>query len=248
MNQAKIIKLLKKNNFNFIHINNTSSTMDYSKNYLKNNFKNIVVITDEQTKGRGQHGNTWISSYGNIYLSIVIKNKIPIQDHFIFSMISLVSIQKTLIDLGVNNIIFKWPNDIFFKDRKLGGIILENHTLSNNECYMIIGIGINFLSSPIVDKYKTTFVNNFVKISNKFIFLEKFLINFFYFWNNLLTEKNNIISKFKNSLMFVNKKIKIKINEKKIITGILKGINNDGSILLEKKNKKISIYSGSILL
>ena len=56
------------------------------------------------------------------------------------------------------------------------------------------------------------------------------------------------MNQFKKSLMFLNKKIKIKLNDNKNISGIFKGINNDGSLRLKKNNKISSLYNGTIEL
>jgi len=240
--------ILKSNQCFFYHFNVTNSTMDDAKKFLKKVNSNLVVIADEQKKGKGRRGNSWLSPPGNIYCSIVIKNIIPLKEYFLFSMITLISIKETLKKLGCNEIYFKWPNDIFFQNMKFGGIILETHNTNNNEKFVIIGMGINFLSSPKVDVYKTTFIKDFINLENHYSFLENFFINFFYYWNNFFNEKNYIISEFKNSLMFLKQKIQIKINNDKNISGIFKGINNDGALILDKGKEIIYLYSGSIII
>ena len=138
---------------------------------------------------------------------------------------------------------FKWPNDIFYKDKKFGGIILESYKYKN-ENYVIIGLGLNIVSAPENKNYKTTCIQNFFEIKNIDLFIEIFFNNFFI---NLNSVNSNLIEDFKNSLMFLNKKIIINNNNENI-TGIFKGINSDGSLILSKDDKLISIYSGSIVL
>ena len=78
-------------------------------------------------------------------------------------------------------------NDFFFKNHKFGGMILETHNSKKNDKYVIIGIGINFISSPSIEDYKTTFIKKFVKINNKLIFL-------YHFFNSIsFQESNNIL-------------------------------------------------------
>ena len=242
----KIEKTLKNYNCNFIHFNSTTSTMEEARHYLKKFNSDVVVIADEQTRGRGRRGNKWMSPPGNIYCSIVLRNTIPIKEYFLFSVLTAVSIKFTLENLGVKIVNFKWPNDIFFENKKFGGIILEPYSLNKDNKYVIIGLGINFLSSPLTCTYQTTYLRKFLQIKNKSIFLELFFNNFFFNWNNYTKEKNNIVSKFKNSLMYLNQKIEIQTNSTNKIVGIFKGINNDGSLILDKGNEIVSIYSGSI--
>ena len=125
-------------------------------------------------------------------------------------------------------------------------MILETHNSKKNDKYVIIGIGINFASSPSIEDYKTTFIKKFVKINNKLIFLYNFLNNFFFYWRNYNERKKEIFSKFYNSLMFLNEKIKINTGNNRSIEGIFKGIKSDGSLILDKDDKLVSIYSGNI--
>ena len=246
MNHSKIENILQNNSCNYIHLNSTTSTMDDAKKYLEKFHSNVVILADEQKNGKGRRGNIWISPPGNIYCSIALNNTIPINEHYLFSMLTAVSVKFTLENFGANEIKFKWPNDIFFKNNKFGGIILETHNSKNNNKYVIIGIGINFASSPSIEDYKTTFIKKFVKINNKLIFLYNFLNNFFFYWRNYNERKKEISSKFYNSLMFLNEKIEINTGNNRSIKGIFKGIKYDGSLILDKDNELVSIYSGNI--
>ena len=245
MNHSKIENILQKNSCNYIHLNSTKSTMDDAKKYLEKFHSNVVVLADEQKNGKGRRGNIWISPPGNIYCSIALYNTIPINEYYLFSMLTAVSVKLTLENFGENEIKFKWPNDLFFQNKKFGGMILETYKSKNNSKYVIIGIGINFALSPSILDYKTTFIKKFVKINNKLIFLYNFLNNFFFYWNNHNERKKDIASKFYNSLMFLNQKIVINTGNRSI-KGIFKGIQYDGSLILDIDNELVSIYSGNI--
>ena len=245
----KIRNLIQKNNCEFVHLKKVKSTMDSIKEIIKKKNKNVILIADEQTEGRGRRGNKWISPKGNIYCSIALKNKIPLKNYFTFSILTIISIKKSLKEFGIKNIYFKWPNDIFFENKKFAGIILENFKINNKNDYVIIGIGLNYMNSPQLLNYNSTFLKNFANINDKIDFLNNFFFQFFYYWQNYQSKKNYLYSQFKKSLMFLNKSIKINIiNDKNYIYGKFKGINRDGSLILDQGNKIINIYSGSIIL
>ena len=247
MNHSKIENFLKKNNCKYIQLDSTISTMEETKKHLEKYHSNVVILADEQKKGRGRRGNIWISPPGNIYCSIALKNTIPIDEYYFFSMLTAISIKFTLENLGVNGIKFKWPNDIFFENNKLGGMILETYnSKKNNNKYVIIGIGINFISSPEIENYKTTYLKKIVEINNKLIFLYNFFNNFFFYWHKHNIKKKEIFSIFNKSLMFLNENIEINTYNNQSIKGIFKGIKHDGSLVLDKNDKLISIYSGNI--
>ena len=248
MNFNNLKAILRNNNYSFYHLESTNSTMEESKKILKKTKENFVVLADQQINGKGRRGNHWHSPLGNIYCSIVIKNKISLKEYFFFSMLTSISVKNTLKKLGCGEIYFKWPNDIFFKNMKLAGIILEPYYSCNNEKFVIIGLGINFISSPKNTIYKTTYIREFINLNDYNKFLEVFFLNFFDNIENYLLKQDSLILEFKNSLMFLKKNIKIKISDNKNISGIFSDINQDGALILDQGKKIVHLYSGSILI
>jgi len=103
-----------------------------------------AVVCFNQTNGRGQKGNKWLSEPGkNISYSIFIKpDFIPARNQFILSqVISLAT--KSFLDDFTRNISIKWPNDIYWNNQKIAGILIENKLKGDLIEYSVIGIGIN---------------------------------------------------------------------------------------------------------
>lgn len=103
-----------------------------------------VVVTNFQTAGRGQVGNTWESEDGkNLMFSIILyPDFLPANRQFLISQITALSVKETL-DEYVDDVTVKWPNDIYWRDRKICGMLIEND-LSGRELYCsVLGIGIN---------------------------------------------------------------------------------------------------------
>lgn len=104
-----------------------------------------VIVAEEQTKGRGQQRNSWLSEPSkNLTMSIFIDDlnlKIHNQKYLNFA-ISL-AIFKTLTALKIENLSIKWPNDIMSVNKKICGILIENSISSNKIYASIIGIGLN---------------------------------------------------------------------------------------------------------
>tara|TARA_B100000029_G_C17515743_1_gene937991 strand:- start:209 stop:955 length:747 start_codon:yes stop_codon:yes gene_type:complete len=239
---------LSEYNCSFLNLESTDTTMENAKNYVSNNCLDIVVLAEEQTDGRGRRGNKWISPKGNIYCSIALRNNIDINNYFFFNILTTISLQLTMEEFGIQDIKFKWPNDIFYKDKKLGGIILESYNYKNDINFVIIGLGINFLSSPQNINYPVTNLQEISSIDDRLVFFEKFLNNFFFNWINKDKNIQDLSDKFSKSLMFLNKTIFINKGNNEIISGIFKGINKDGSLILFKNQKLQSIYSGNIVI
>ena len=223
--------------------------MDEARFKIDSINKNLIVLANEQTKGRGRRGNEWVSPPGNIYCSIALSINLSSKDLFKLTMLTSVAIKRSLEHIGLADVIFKWPNDVYCYNKKISGIIQESYLNKLKKQILIIGIGINFLSSPKNNIYKTTYITEYIKNISLEEYIEIFFNYFFnYFKVFSLNDDTDIILEYKKLQMFLNTNIKIKVNENKIIEGQFIGINDDGSLKLIKDYKKLSIYSGQILL
>lgn len=103
----------------------------------------FVVYTDFQTAGKGQTGNSWESerSENLLFSMLLYPSNLPLDQLFFFSQLVSVAIKKVL-DEFTDGITVKWPNDIYWNDKKLGGILIEN-SLQAKSVKTVIGIGLN---------------------------------------------------------------------------------------------------------
>ena len=129
-----------------IHLDTVDSTNNYTAN-LQNEGKikhGTVILADEQTAGRGQRGASWSSKAGeNLLLSLYLAPDNlsvihqPALTHFI-----AISIVDFLRKIGISAQI-KWPNDIYVNDQKIAGVLIENTLRSSSIVSSIIGVGLN---------------------------------------------------------------------------------------------------------
>ena len=103
-----------------------------------------VVVADFQTAGRGQIGNTWESEAGNnlMFSLVLYPTCIPANRQFLISQIAALSVKETL-DSYTDHVTVKWPNDIYWRDKKICGILIENDLSGHFIGRSISGIGIN---------------------------------------------------------------------------------------------------------
>lgn len=106
-----------------------------------------VVITDRQTAGRGQRGNSWEATPGlNVTMSMLIEPRaITAAGQFAISEIVALGVANiiSLLARPDDRITVKWPNDIYAGDRKIAGILIENTLAGNRIVKSIAGIGVN---------------------------------------------------------------------------------------------------------
>ena len=104
----------------------------------------VVVLSEYQSAGRGRRGSKWYSPFGaGINLSIGWHFDQPVESLTQLSMTAGVAVIRTLSAFGIDGIGLKWPNDIFFQGKKLGGILIEMRGESAGPCDVVIGIGMN---------------------------------------------------------------------------------------------------------
>ncbi|MBR6276121.1 MAG: biotin--[Prevotella sp.] len=129
-----------------VHIDETDSTNRWLKNYATadKHATGTVVVANYQTAGRGCGTNTWESERGkNLLFSILVHPAdVLAADQFILSMANALALSDTLSDYA-DDVSIKWPNDIYWKDSKLCGTLIETTLQGNHIMDCIIGTGIN---------------------------------------------------------------------------------------------------------
>lgn len=105
-----------------------------------------LIITDHQTKGRGQQGNAWEAAPQlNLTLSIILyPTFFEAKDHFLLNIALSLAIQNFLQGYIEAPVQLKWPNDFYCQHKKLGGILIENTIAPNRKIKSaVVGIGLN---------------------------------------------------------------------------------------------------------
>lgn len=131
-----------------IHLSVCTSTNDYilQNPDLRPEDRILLVTTDEQTAGRGQMGNTWVSDRAsNLLFSMRVRpQELAASDGFVLSQAMALSITRSLQHYLPNDTVWiKWPNDIYVRDCKICGILIENTLQGKFIRQSVIGCGIN---------------------------------------------------------------------------------------------------------
>ena len=129
-----------------IPLESVTSTNSYLKELAQKQVleEGAVVVTGNQTAGRGQRGNSWESEAGkNITCSMLLyPSFLPVQRFFLLSEAISLGVKETL-DAYVHGITVKWPNDVYYQERKIAGILIENELTGNKYTLSVAGIGLN---------------------------------------------------------------------------------------------------------
>ncbi len=206
------------------------------KKILKNN--NLYIQSFRQIKGTGRGKKKWLSPKGNIYLTVNQKLK---ASHALRNNFYICYIIHKFFKINFNiNLDYKWPNDLFYKNRKIVGVVVKS-TILGKKSYLKTGIGININNSPIVDSVSLFGIIN--KKSN-ILDLSNIIIDFI---EHNLTKKisNKKLVRYLNQYMLRDFKLNHPIFGKNIIE--ILSVNEDLSLKIKIDDATKNIFFGELV-
>jgi BirA family biotin operon repressor/biotin-[acetyl-CoA-carboxylase] ligase len=212
-----------------ISFDKIDSTNDYAKKEITSLKHGDIILALEQSSGRGRYNRKWLSKKGNLYFSIVIKEKHPREHIFRFNIKTAVVLLETLKKYGLEAKI-KYPNDILIGKQKICGVLLESIGYEELDA-LIIGVGINVNQTDFEDY---SLKASSIKLqTNSEIHLNDVLSEFLKVFNRHIDHKEDLKIYLDNSLI-LHREIVID-NDRYIIDTI----NEDGKIILKNSNRVI---------
>ena len=146
--------------FRFKKVKSTNNTA--LRLIKRSRFNYGMIISELQSNGKGQYGRKWISLNGNLFVSFFYNLK---NIHFSIKQLTKINclLVKRLISKYYNKkIVYKKPNDLMINKKKICGILQETVNKFDNK-YLIVGIGINLIKNPILNRYSTICLKNLIK-------------------------------------------------------------------------------------
>lgn len=156
-----------------------------------------AVVSAYQSAGRGMGSNTWESESGkNLLYSILIHPTwLPAMKQYLISMSQAVAVQEVLSEY-TDGITIKWPNDIYWHDKKISGTLIEGNIQGRNMCDMIIGTGININQQRFFSDAPNpvSLLNIIGQETSLDVILQQFLSRFSHHYTTLAREMYSIYS------------------------------------------------------
>jgi BirA family biotin operon repressor/biotin-[acetyl-CoA-carboxylase] ligase len=245
----------------FIELQSVDSTNNYARSLIKegilpsgqeDGMHGTAIFAHEQTAGRGQWGKHWSSeSSANIILSLIVDPKpLFLHQQFQLSACVALSIYEFFVNYAGEETKIKWPNDLYWQDRKAGGVLVESvvsqQSVHDNSLeaiqssgarweWAIIGIGININQTSFPDdlinpvSLKQITGKEFDPVDEAKKICELIDKNF-----NLLREKGfePIFSKYNQHLYKANEKVKIK-RDNIVIEVMILGVSKEGRLVVK---------------
>lgn len=211
-----------------------NSTNEYLLMHSRDLPNGSICLAESQLAGRGRRGRQWYSPLGqNLYFSLLWKYSSPPKQISSLSLIVALVIVETFEALGVKDIQIKWPNDIYYRGKKAGGILIESQ-LDHRGISLIIGIGLNLgmnTVDPSIVNQAWTDLSHYQFDRNLLAGLlaqrlQQMLEEFPY------TSQCDYLERWRKFDYFYQKPVKL-ITSTTEIQGISRGINEKGELLLD---------------
>ena len=226
-------------------------TLDSTQTYLKEHFNELsdqtVVVTEEQTSGRGRFDRKWISEPGGLYFSVLLK---PTHTQFLANLTQLMALsvcqaaEKYALQPNL-----KWPNDVQIAGKKLCGILSEAITQNNQIACVVLGVGINIAQKDLshVGQPAISLRELGVNVAKQ-DFLQQVLDLFFQSYPAVAAQGFAVIrAAYKERFPFLGKPIAVK-NGTSALSGIAQDLSPEGTLLLNTQRGPREILIGDLIV
>jgi BirA family transcriptional regulator, biotin operon repressor / biotin---[acetyl-CoA-carboxylase] ligase len=234
--------------FHFVTI---PSTNDLAKDLARQGYpEGSVLVAETQSAGRGRLGRVWESPPGTgIYLSLILRPPLPPTELPKLTLTAAVAVveaikEATNLELGI-----KWPNDILFAGKKLGGILTEMETESDQISHLILGVGLNIntLAFPEHLEPLATSLRSTGRRYSRLAIVRAFLKSMDSFYGRFLCQEfPAILDLWRQAAVTLGKPVTVKRGAGEI-SGLALDVAPDGALLVEKPGGEIErVISGEI--
>jgi len=125
-----------------------SSTNEAALSLARNCENGTVILAEVQTQGRGRLSRSWASPPGGIWISLVLKPEVPLNQIYQINMAASVALCRTLSSMLGLEAGIKWPNDLLIRELKICGILMEVGAQLDRLDYVVLGLGLNANNDP----------------------------------------------------------------------------------------------------
>jgi len=213
-----------------------------------------VSIAEYQSSGRGRENRPWFSPFGSGICFSIFQEIPKIKSPIGLSVFLGIKILDCLENLGLKGIKVKWPNDFYFNNKKLGGLLIELNQNSSDNLVATVGLGINYLlpsnlhwddilSHSAIDIHS---IKGDMAIGRNFLAanLINTMIDSLDSFNDESLKDLQLV--WRNLDMLFGQQLKIQVGDD-IYQGIDSGIDNQGQLILDDNGISQKVISGHIL-
>lgn len=210
-----------------------------------------VVVADAQTRGKGRIGRRWESPAGlNLYLSVILRPNVTPQGAQGLTFVAAVAAAEAVFARGLKPAV-KWPNDILIDGRKTAGILLEMDSEPDRVHFVVMGIGVNLnirksMFPDYIRETATSLLEETGSPVDRAAFTKDLLSSIERWYGVYLSEGFvPVLEAWRGYFASVGKPVKVTSFDK-VITGLCRGVDDNGALLLERDGRVERVISGDV--
>jgi BirA family biotin operon repressor/biotin-[acetyl-CoA-carboxylase] ligase len=230
---------------NLVTLKQVDSTNSFLKNILSNSKpvpEGTVIMAEDQYAGRGQRESTWQSEPGkNLTFSILLRPSfLSVTGQFNLTKAVSMGVFEALEPILGAQLKIKWPNDIYYADKKLGGMLIENILQGSQIKNSIVGIGINVNQDNFTDKAgnATSIKQILQKDYDLKDILSEICKHIEAYYLHLKAGRIDFVKNiYLSRLYWLNKEGQFQSNGE-VFTGMIKDVTDNGLLIVESNGKE----------
>ena len=241
------MKTFEENKPQVIRLKEVESTNVYVRQLLNQEEvpEGSIIVADNQTAGKGQPGNTWETEAGcNLTFSLVLHpDMVPSNRQFLISQITALAV-KDALEKQISPIKVKWPNDIYYKDKKICGILIENDLMAKHIITSILGVGIN-INQPFFRSDAPNPISLYQLLGKQVDrneVLSAFVKALFFYYTQLIKGEESKIQQLYLNSLYRGKGIYPYTDSKGSFDALIKAVEPDGHLVLKDTKGQIRRY------
>jgi biotin-[acetyl-CoA-carboxylase] ligase BirA-like protein len=215
-----------------------------------------LIVANEQRQGMGRSGKVWMSPYGGIWFSLIVRPKVASYKSSLLTLIASLSVCDAIrSETGLDSKI-KWPNDIVINSKKVSGILTSIGVENTKLKYAILGVGLNsnlddkslnLMNKSVGSDYEITSLKR--ELSDKWTDSGSLLISILQkigdYHGMLEIDELQFLDKWKTRCETINKHIRVVNKDESQYEGLASDVASDGSLIIKIANGEIIRVSES---
>ena len=249
INSNNIRKFLNNKDFKIEVRDTVTSTNTILKEYAEKGIEEgMILLANEQTDGKGRKNRKFYSpKSAGIYMSILLRPTCNISEALFITTASAVAVVNAVSEIIEDEVIIKWVNDVYLRNKKICGILTEASTdfETNSLKYVVLGIGLN-VSVPKegfeeeISSVAGAIFNEEVSKETHCKLIASIINKFFEFYKNL--ESKSFMNEYIERSILTGKEVEV-LSKNKDEKGVVIGIDNEARLIIKLENEEIKKYS-----
>lgn len=218
----------------------------------------LVVVAEKQTSGKGRRGRKWDSEPGiGIWMSLLLRPTLPTDKISGLTLLAAMAITKAVSETCQIECSIKWPNDVVIAKKKICGILTEMSSEEDYIHYVVVGMGINANTKSFpkeLEDMATSIALQTGKKVDRTELTARVIENLCVYYSRFEKEQDlsSFVEEYNGMLANMDQEVRVyhgmveHSSKENIETGIARGIDSDGALLVESDGEIKRVVSGEV--